>query len=234
MLLLLDRFGLLSQRYRVWLERPRQWFYLRPGCTDRLVFLEAFCSDEFGEIILAPESLVFDIGANVGATVVAMRMKWPDVKIVAFEPDSDNFEMLRMNCGTIPNVILVNVAIWSDGRGLALGGEGWGASNRAASNDAALRLCQSMNMAEAISEFTSNGWVDLVKMDVEGAEKDIFGASDRHAWIGNVGWIAVETHDRHVSGCDATVKTALEGWHMRESTGEKQIWMNASSRQNRR
>jgi hypothetical protein len=47
--------------------------------------------------------------------------------------------------------------------------------------------------------------IDLLKVDIEGAEIEVFGACP---WITKVRAIAIELHDRIRPGCTSVVKTA--------------------------
>jgi FkbM family methyltransferase len=52
--------------------------------------------------------------------------------------------------------------------------------------------------------------VDILKIDIEGAEREVFsGQVDR--WLGRVGVLVLETHDRLRPGCRAAVDGALAG-----------------------
>jgi hypothetical protein len=67
--------------------------------------------------------------------------------------------------------------------------------------------------------------IDLFKIDIEGAEKEVFESC---TWQGRVGTIVIELHDRFKPGCSAAVKNALQGWQS-YGTGELAVFL--SSRQ---
>lgn len=48
--------------------------------------------------------------------------------------------------------------------------------------------------------------IDLLKVDIEGAEIELFDGCD---WIDRLQALAVETHDRFRPGCSATVKNTM-------------------------
>lgn len=47
--------------------------------------------------ILAPPSFLLLAGANVGFSTILFKMLWPEAVVVALEPDSSNFEQLKIN-----------------------------------------------------------------------------------------------------------------------------------------
>ena len=63
-----------------------------------------------------------------------------------------------------------------------------------------------LTIAELISEFNLT-WVDLLKIDIEGAEKEVFSSPDE--WIGSVGAIAIELHDRFKARCPRSFYVAV-------------------------
>ncbi len=62
---------------------------------------------------LAPNSILLDVGANVGFTALPMAVQRPDCRVVAFEPVPANADCLRRNIQTsgIGNVDVVEVAV---------------------------------------------------------------------------------------------------------------------------
>jgi Methyltransferase FkbM domain len=68
-------------------------------------------------------------------------------------------------------------------------------------------------MAELAIEF-----VDLLKIDIEGAEVEVF--ADPILWIDRVGIIAIELHDWLRQGCDSRVNRATKDFNLRERNGE--------------
>lgn len=48
--------------------------------------------------------VIVDVGANIGASVVFFKERYPDAHIYAFEPVSSNFEMLKKNIAGFSNV----------------------------------------------------------------------------------------------------------------------------------
>ncbi len=65
---------------------------------------------EFGLPKSAP-SVILDLGAHMGTSVLFFRERFPDARIVALEPDPRTFERLRQNVGRLPAVELRRKAV---------------------------------------------------------------------------------------------------------------------------
>ena len=60
--------------------------------------------------------------------------------------------------------------------------------------------------------------IDLLKLDVEGSEKEIFAVSDE--WIGSVDAICLELHDRFKAGCSRNFFSAVREFPIEVWRGE--------------
>ena len=56
--------------------------------------------------------VIFDIGANIGATSVFFALNYPKAKIFSFEPTSMNFNLLKKNVKNLKNVIAFNRGVF--------------------------------------------------------------------------------------------------------------------------
>jgi len=64
-------------------------------------------------------------------------------------------------------------------------------------------------MDNIIQEFDIN-MIDLLKVDIEGSEKEVF--QHHKTWIGSVDTIAIELHDRIKEGCSAAFNIATRSF----------------------
>ena len=116
--------------------------------------------------------LIYDCGANVGISVLFWKSLYPHSRVVAFEPDPWAFACLRDNTKCFPDIELHQTAVWSlngtmiftcdgaDGGSLAIYKQTENASMTA--SVATIRL------RDILTEP-----IDLLKMDIEGAEVDV-------------------------------------------------------------
>jgi FkbM family methyltransferase len=136
--------------------------------------------------------IIVDAGANIGASVVYWALHFPAARILAIEPNPANFRLLKKNTEGL-NVVLHEAAIGSfDGSASLIDpGEGeWG--YRTSRNDTGSLMALSMtgllerHAAENCKNF-------LVKIDIEGAEADLFASHTD--WVDSFDLQIIELHD---------------------------------------
>lgn len=59
----------------------------------------------------AQAPVIFDVGANLGASVAYYRGVFPTARVFAFEPDPQTFARLRRRHGNSPGVTLINAGV---------------------------------------------------------------------------------------------------------------------------
>jgi len=57
---------------------------------------------------------IIDCGANMGMSILYYKQMAPDARIVAFEPDVNNFELLKKNVEELSGVKIYNQAVWKE------------------------------------------------------------------------------------------------------------------------
>jgi FkbM family methyltransferase len=150
---------------------------------------------EFGKIVFddcyrlkqAPgAATVLDIGANIGLFSLAARRAFPKATIHAYEPNPSVLPYLRSHCQQIGATFFPEAIGSSDGKvSLRLSEDGTLFS--VAQRDASGQINQ-RSFASAVANL---GKVDLLKLDCEGAEWDLF--ADRRPWS-SVGQLQMEYH----------------------------------------
>lgn len=135
---------------------------------------------------------VVDAGANIGASVVWFATVFPGSHIVAFEPDPENYELLRANTAGL-DVDLRKAAVGSvDGKVSVLDpGEGeWGYRTVLDPTGS----CNLVSMSRLFGEKLAAGYTPfLVKIDIEGGEEDLFRESTE--WVSEIPILIIELHD---------------------------------------
>ncbi len=84
-----------------------------PTVIKSIFYLNSY---EYREFKLRKGDIVLDVGAHIGAfTLYASRRVGDEGLVLAFEPDIDNYNILRvnLNANNISNVIALNVAVGS-------------------------------------------------------------------------------------------------------------------------
>ena len=133
----------------------------------RIGFLDALKEIFFQEIYkvsLPPEPYVIDCGANIGLSVIYFKTKYPKAKVIAFEPDSRNFSLLKKNIAVfgLTSVDLRNEAVWVEDTQLSFYNEGTMSSKVIETGDYKIKAIRLKNLIKTP--------VDFLKIDIEGAE----------------------------------------------------------------
>ncbi|MDO9000941.1 MAG: FkbM family methyltransferase [Bacteroidota bacterium] len=121
---------------------------------------------------------ILDLGSNIGLSLVYFNSKFPEAKIIAIEPDKNNYKMLLENIKTNNlNAITMNFGVWHKNQNLVISkdfrdGKDWSLSTKVANkNDSS--VIKGITIDEILSQ-TKTENIDLLKIDIEGAEKYIF------------------------------------------------------------
>jgi FkbM family methyltransferase len=205
--------------------------WIRPGTSDTEVFCQVMGTLEY-DLPLGPEPTIIDGGANIGLTTVFLALRHPGARIVAVEPVHSNYELLERNTRRLPNVRLVEAALWGSERELAVIDPGIGHYGyrvqppTTSSGDIPAIAATPIAKTSAVTVgqiAAEEGWerIGLLKLDIEGAEIDVLGAAG--PWIDRVDMLAVELHDRYTPGCTEAFLDATGGFDARSRRGELDI-----------
>jgi FkbM family methyltransferase len=184
---------------------------VRLRSSDMGVFRQVLVTGEYDWEFSKPPAVIVDAGANIGLSSVFYANKYPAAKVIAIEPEDSNFALLVQNAAAYPNIVPVRGALWNEDRELSLvdSGVGYYGFQTVASGDPhggrVVAKVPGMTI-DSVMRDHSIGHIDILKIDIEGSEKELF--EDPSLWIGRVGVIAVELHDRIRDGCSASFYNA--------------------------
>lgn len=212
---------------------------VRLGSSDVNVFQDIFISREYGWKFSAKPRFIVDAGGYTGLSAAFFAHQYPEATIIAIEPDEENFGLLKDNTARFPNVHPVHAAVWSESGVISLTDPGYGAwgfqvatyrdhAAAVAVDEAATPtgLVRAVTIDEIIKEFNLDR-IDLLKIDVEGSEKEIFGGAG--SWISSVDAICIELHDRLKIGCSRSFFTAVADFPVEVRRSEDVLVARASS-----
>ena len=154
-------------------------------CQFKEIFVEEYY--RFETNTKAP--VIFDCGANVGTSCAYFKYRYPQSRIVAFEPNPKIAEYLKTNIknNSLKNIEVINKAVWTNDKGIELGMEDADASSiffeKNKMKVESVRLKDYLEKEEV---------VDMLKMDIEGAEIEVL--KDCRESLTNVKNIFVEFH----------------------------------------
>ncbi|MCL4486510.1 MAG: FkbM family methyltransferase [Chloroflexi bacterium] len=170
---------------------------------------------------------ILDCGSNIGISVLHYKHIFPEAQITAFEPDPQVCQVLRRNllANDVSEVDIVEAAVWKDDS------RHWFSPDGA---DAGKIVDMPMESRDAIlvktvrlADYLSDGTIDFVKMDIEGAEAEVI--VDCGGLLKNVRSMVIEYHYRmdHPQELAATINT-LAGAGFRLSFNSYGRWLDMS------
>jgi FkbM family methyltransferase len=157
-----------------------------------------------------PPSRIIDAGANIGDETARFLHHCPNATIVAIEAEERNFEVLRTNFADVPNVRCIHGGLWpTEGRVKVVNesaGGGHMESFRVVPTSDPNGLV-AWSIPRILEEM---GWdaIDLLKLDIEGSEYELF-TSNTESWIDRVNAIIIEVADHERAGTIQTMYAAL-------------------------
>jgi FkbM family methyltransferase len=180
-----------------------QRFSLRRGGSDISVFETVFVERELDAYLPQTPHLIIDGGANIGLTTAFYAQRYPQARIVAIEPSTENCDCLRQNCASFENVSIVEGGLWTSSGHLRLANptaEAWSfqCEPATAGSEGAFPAYS----VDRIIDDSGIALCDLMKLDIEGAEEQLFASA---GWLQRVNAILVEVHGE---AADRAIKAA--------------------------
>lgn len=188
--------------------------FIRLRTSDAEVYRDIVLKEEYYYPTPFSPRTIVDVSANCGMTSVFYTNRYPDATVVAVEPEASNYTALLRNTRAYPNVIPIHAALWNrDGQVEVLPpwprmrkwGK-WGFRVRAGNG------CRALTLTTLMREVGIET-VDILKIDVEGAEREIFSSCD---WMDKVKLLAIELHDRDCPGSSDTVNAVARQYRKTE------------------
>ena len=169
--------------------------------------------------------VIIDAGGYIGTAAIAFSKLYPNAIVVCVEASSDNFKILKKNCRKYSSIIPLNNAL------SALSGETINLSDRKTGNWGFTTVESpkdnpNAKFKEKIKTISINdiqhkyGKSELIKLDIEGAEKEILNTD---LALRGIKIIMIELHDRINPGCSEAFFNFSRNRTILKDTGEKYI-----------
>ena len=199
---------------------------VRPRSSDLSVFREIFIEEHYAvDLGFTPQTIV-DVGANIGLASLYFHRKYPKADIVALEPHPGNAELLKKNIHGKGNKITVIEGGLSSKEGTNIvienpGAQHWGYRGV----DSPHGKIRGFTIPGLITECGLDT-IDLLKMDIEGAEFEIFkGNID---WLDKVRGIIIEIHEKVNPGSTKYIIEQLENkGYVLNKNGHEMVFIKA-------
>jgi FkbM family methyltransferase len=178
--------------------------HYRPGTTNPLVVQQVLLKTGRKAEYYLPRNLdpgvIVDIGSNIGASVLYFQDRFPKARIIGFEPHPDTFAILKKNVTDLPLVSVFNCGLGATNTRVTVPEEhiNFGAfstkGRRRGQNENRKTVeCEIRRLDDILGELGIDK-VDLIKIDCEGAEADVFAGLSA-AILDGCQWIVGELHD---------------------------------------
>jgi FkbM family methyltransferase len=166
--------------------------HLRSHTSDIAVLGELIESGSYeGLAGAAPAqvSTIVDLGANTGLAARWLLARFPGARLVAVEPERGNVAVLRRNLGTLGDRAgILAECVGATRRRVSMAGTREDGFRMQDTDEGDVSVA---TMEDVFAELGADR-IDLLKVDIEGAEEELF--ADCGDWIGRVGVVSVECH----------------------------------------
>ena len=196
------------------IERP---FTLRLNTSDVATCDHVLVDKEYQFDPSKPPKVIVDAGANIGLSSIYFANRFPQARIIAIEPEMTNFALLKRNIGGYPKILATHIALWNENTELDIVDPGygkWGFRTRSNTTGDSTKACGKVRALTVDRIMDEHGFdfIDILKMDIEGAEKEVF--EDASKWITKVGVLIIELHDRFKTGCSRSFYNATNNFEI--------------------
>jgi len=190
--------------------------YLRNRTSDVAVFHQIFYDEDYNIEYGIPPKIIVDCGANIGLSAIFFSLKFPNAKIFAIEPDKENYNLMLKNIENYPNIIPINKGIWNKNTYLETFSEtnsNWDIVVNETSQQTSSSI-SAITIQDLIKQYSLSS-IDILKIDIEGAERKIFDANNDLLWLNKTKLIVIELHDNMQKGCSKAFFSSINQFNYR-------------------
>jgi FkbM family methyltransferase len=174
---------------------------LRKGTSDYETFYQAIVHSQYKFNYGINPRVIIDGGANIGLASIALKNMFPEAFVIAIEPDPENYAQLQENVKAYKNISTLKAGLWNKKALLSVTDKynvgKWGMVTEEV-EEMAPGVINTVTIMDIMEQFNIEQ-VDLLKLDIETAERELF-SSDYETWLPRVKAIVIELHDFISSG----------------------------------
>ena len=200
------------------------------GSSDPQVFDQIFIDADLAGVIsrVRDARVIVDLGANVGYSTIALLNAFPDAFVLAVEPDPRNAAICARNLAPYGHrARLVQAGVWDRSCGLKLvrgafrDGKEWATQVRPVEPGETADV-EALAMSSLFA-MCPQPVIDILKIDIEGAEATIFGAG-AEGWLESTRNFCVEIHSAEAA---SVIDRALQKFRFEAlQSGEYSVYLN--------
>ena len=193
--------------FQVKFKKFHHHLHIRTNDSDWDVFKKVFLQKEYREPSAAHADqlkrlynsyiekgvtpLIIDCGANIGMASIWYARIFPKSTVIAIEPESCNFDLLRSNVSKYNNIIPINAGISCSLGRVNLSNVDEKSWSFQTIEDPAGPI--ELTTIDKIKESVINSSILVVKIDIEGFEAQLFSSNTE--WLAFAPLIVAEFHD---------------------------------------
>lgn len=176
---------------KVTLRSVNHPFFVRPHTSDIRIITDNIIREEYGQFEVSQYGDIhwmIDAGAYIGDTTAYFLSRFPDLKVIALEPNLPAYQMLVRNLSPYyPRAIPLQMGLWGEDKIMKFSGRATAARISEIGNDIVCSSIPSLMKQHSIPR------LNILKMDIEGAEENVFAANSE-GWLKNTDIIIIEFH----------------------------------------
>ncbi|MEO9070113.1 MAG: FkbM family methyltransferase [Ginsengibacter sp.] len=201
---------------------------LRNNPSDIQVFTQIFINREYDVTENREIKTIIDCGANIGLASLFFLSKFPGARIVAIEPEENNFQMLIKNLSSYKNVTCIKKGIWDKKANLEIVDNGWGNAGFVIKESPIVSssTIEAISISMIMEEFELDE-IDILKMDIEGSEEQVFSSNPE--WIKKVSLILCEIHENLKPGLSEKIESILAPCFNSTLNGEYHVFTSKAN-----
>ena len=186
-----------SELIELHLEGLSHSVYLRNKTYDTNIFYQIFIQEDLFLNNEEDISMIIDCGANIGLATLYFQRAFHHAKIIAIEPENENYNLLLKNTENYSNVSALRLGVFDKDCDLSVIDIGEGeASYRLMHKAAKGKVIQTIvcRSIDSLMEELSIDKIDILKMDIEGSEKECLLAP-KMEWLEKTKYLLMEIHE---------------------------------------
>ena len=201
---------------------------LRSNSTDIPTFRQIFLWDSYAVKDLGDPAVIIDAGANIGLAAVYFASRFPQARVLSIEPEEENYQLLVKNVSKYENIVPLHRALSNEpDQLLNVIDKGFGRwafmteKIERSENEKSMGSTKSITIDE-IREVHNIDIIDILKIDIEGAEKELF--EDKYQrWLPKTRIILIELHDRYKKGASKAFFKAISRYDFSYSQSRENL-----------
>lgn len=163
------------------LKRNGLLFYFNNKEEFERLWKNIFKKGEYQIDLSNPKPFIFDVGAHIGLSTIYFKSKYPQARILAFEPNPNTAKILRLNikANHLKNIKVIEAGVWNEKGKKPLYVDSTSQNLWTWGDSLIKNIWSSQTPPQPIliktvtlSSFLTKP-IDLLKIDVEGAESKI-------------------------------------------------------------